>query len=72
MPVKEFEARVGNIADFRSIRFIRMILSDFTDSVTLRLAEFGLVRNQWRKYDLSLSNPGEQLPGDETSERNLM
>ncbi|HQV77890.1 MAG TPA: cell surface protein SprA [Chitinophagales bacterium] len=67
IPVKEFESRVGNIADFRSIRFVRLIMSDFTDSVTLRLAEFGLVRNQWRKYDLSLSNPGEQLPGDETS-----
>lgn len=67
IPIKEFESRVGNISDFRSIRFVRLILSDFTDSVTMRLAEFGLVRNQWRKYDLSLSNPGEQLPGDDVS-----
>ncbi len=64
IPVKEFESRIGGISDFRSIRFVRMVLADFTDSVTLRFAEFGLVRNQWRKYDLSLGNPGEQLPGD--------
>jgi cell surface protein SprA len=67
IPVKEFESRVGGIADFRSIRFARMLLADFTDSVTLRFAEFGLVRNQWRKYDLSLSNPGEQLPSDDVT-----
>ncbi len=65
IPIKEFESRVGNISDFRSIRFIRMILADFTDSVTLRFAQFGLVRNQWRRYDLSISSPGEQLPGDD-------
>jgi cell surface protein SprA len=67
IPIKEFESRVGNISDFRSIRFVRMVLADFTDSVTMRFAQFGLVRNQWRKYDLSLSSPGEQLPGDENS-----
>ena len=67
IPIREFESRVGNISDFRSIRFIRLIMSDFTDSVTMRFAQFGLVRNQWRKYDLSLANPGEQLPGDETT-----
>lgn len=67
IPIKEYESRVGNISDFRSIRFVRMVLSDFTDSVTVRLAQFGLVRNQWRKYDLSLANPGEQLPFDEGS-----
>ncbi len=64
IPIKEFESRVGNISDFRSIRFVRMLLTDFDQPVTLRFAQFGLVRNQWRKYDLSLSNPGEQLPGD--------
>jgi len=67
IPIKEFESRVGNISDFRSIRFIRMVMSDFTDNVTLRFAQLALVRNQWRKYNLSLANPGEQLPGDDNS-----
>ena len=67
IPIKEFESRVGNISDFRSIRFVRLVLSDFTDSVTMRFAQFGLVRNQWRKYNLSLSNPSEQLPGDDNA-----
>ncbi len=68
IPIKEYESRVGNISDFRSIRFVRMVMADFTDSVTMRFAQFGLVRNQWRKYDLSLANPGEQLPGDDGSQ----
>jgi cell surface protein SprA len=67
IPIREFESRVGNISDFRSIRFIRMLTTDFEQQVTLRFAQFGLVRNQWRKYDLSLASPGEALPGDDNS-----
>jgi cell surface protein SprA len=67
IPIQEFEQRVGNIADFRSIRFIRVVLADFDQPVTMRFAQFSLVRNQWRRYDLSLTNPGEELPGDDVS-----
>jgi cell surface protein SprA len=67
IPIKEYEQRVGNISDFRSIRFVRLLLADFEQPVTLRFAQFSLVRNQWRRYDLSLANPGEELPGDDVS-----
>ncbi len=67
IPIKEYEQRVGNISDFRSIRFVRLLLADFDQAVTLRFAQFSLVRNQWRRYDLSLANPGEELPGDDIS-----
>ncbi|MBX7224926.1 MAG: cell surface protein SprA [Chitinophagales bacterium] len=64
IPILQYEARVGNIPDFRSIRYIRMVLSDFEEPVTLRFAQLNLVRNQWRRYLLSLGEPRETLPDD--------
>ena len=54
IPLDQFTSRVGGIQDFRSIRFIRMYMKDFTRPVTLRFARFELVRNQWRRYRRSL------------------
>lgn len=41
----------GGISDFKSIRFMRMFLRGFRDSVVLRMASLDLVRDNWRKYD---------------------
>lgn len=52
---------IGGIRDFRSIRFMRMVLHGFRAPVVLRFARLELVRNQWRRYrgDLSqLGGPG--------------
>ncbi len=65
IPIRDYDQKVGNIADFRSIRFIRMFLNGFDDSVTLRFAQLNLGRNQWRRYQFSLKNPGENIPDDE-------
>jgi cell surface protein SprA len=65
IPIREYQEKVGNIADFRSIRFMRMYLTGFTDTVTTRFAQLNLGRNQWRRYMFSLKNPGENIPDDE-------
>lgn len=65
IPIRDFQQKVGNISDFRSIRFMRMFLSGFADTVTTRFAELSLGRNQWRRYEFSLKNPGENIPDDE-------
>lgn len=65
IPIREYQQRIGNISDFRSIRFIRMFLTGFQDSVTLRFARLELGRNQWRRYLFSLQNPGENIPEDD-------
>ena len=49
IPIKSYKRNVNGIRDFKSIRFIRMYLTDFEDSVTLRFAKLDLVRNQWRQ-----------------------
>lgn len=65
IPVRDWEARYGNIPDFRSIRYIRMFLKNFNEEVTLRFARLELVRGEWRKYYESLAGPNELEPNDE-------
>lgn len=71
IPVHEYDKAVGGIGDFRSIRFIRMFLTGFTDSVTLRFAQLQFDRNQWRRYLFSLTSPGENIPEDEQAQTNF-
>lgn len=54
IPISQFENKVGAISDFRSIRFMRMYLTDFTSDVTLRFGTLDLVRGEWRRYPKSL------------------
>jgi len=65
IPVAEFEAKHGNIEDFRSIRFMRMILRGFDKPVLLRMARLELIRGEWRKYLYDLASEGEYLGNDD-------
>lgn len=44
-------SKIGGIQDFRSIRFMRMYVTDFSEPVILRFPQLRLVRNQWRKLE---------------------
>ncbi len=65
IPIRNYQQKVGSISDFRSIRFMRLFLTGFSDTVTLRFAQLDLGRNMWRRYEFSLKNPGENIPDDE-------
>ncbi|MCS6819665.1 MAG: cell surface protein SprA, partial [Chitinophagales bacterium] len=67
IPINNYKTRVGAIPDFKSIQFIRMLLSDFQDSITLRFGTLELVRNQWRTYPEPLNDPTDQIPTDNNS-----
>jgi cell surface protein SprA len=62
IPIAEFSNKVGNIPDFKSIRFVRMYLTGFQDSVVLRFAKLELVRNQWRRFNYELDTTGQYRP----------
>jgi len=64
IPINSYKTRVGSIPDFKSIQFIRMVVSDFQDSVTMRFGTLELVRNQWRTYNEPLNDPTDQIPTD--------
>ncbi|MFC2175639.1 cell surface protein SprA, partial [Bacteroidota bacterium] len=64
IPVRNPDKVVGNIQDFRSIRFMRMFFKGFEDSLVTRFAKLELVRGEWRKYLFSLKEPGVYVPED--------
>ena len=58
VPVSEPDKTYGSINDFRSIRFMRMLMNGWKKPVVLRFATLDLVRNNWRRYDKSLNADG--------------
>ncbi len=61
IPVSEFTSKVGNIPDFKSIRFIRMFVTGFEDSVVMRFGKLELIRNQWRKFQYQIDTTGNYV-----------
>ena len=60
IPLHEYEKRFGAIADFSSIRFMRMFLTGFKHPIVLRFGSLDLVRGEWRSYQQNLSNTAAQ------------
>ena len=59
IPVKQYDKRVGNINGLTDIRFMRMFLHGWQDSVVLRFATLELVRGDWRVYTKDLYSVDE-------------
>ncbi|MCB0736197.1 MAG: cell surface protein SprA, partial [Bacteroidetes bacterium] len=64
IPIYQYEKKIGNISDFKSIRFMRLLLTGFEDSVICRFAQLQLIRSDWRNYTLDLGAPGETVTTD--------
>lgn len=71
IPISEYEKVVGDIADFKSIRFMRLYLTNFQDTTYLRFASFDLVRSEWRGYNYSLIEGQEGTAQPETGNSQL-
>ena len=56
---------INGIQDFKSIRFMRMVFTNFEQPIVCRFASLDLVRGEWRRYNFDLSSPGEYLPVDD-------
>ena len=56
IPVHDYDPTrtVGSISDFTSIRFMRMYMTGFQKPVVMRLANFELIRSEWRRYGLAI------------------
>ena len=69
IPLAQYYQNVGNMPDFRSIQFIRMYLTGWSDSVVLRFAQLQLVRNSWRSFSYVVDTTGNMtlLPTSTTS-----
>src|SRR5690606_10075401 len=49
--------RYNGISDFRSIRFVRMYLKEFSQPTVFRFGTLELVRSDWRRYQQTLQDP---------------
>lgn len=58
IPIQQFKDTYGNISGFTSIRYARMILTDFQEPVVLRFANFRMVGARWIRYTESLKEGG--------------
>lgn len=74
IPLAEFQQKVGNIQDFKSIRFVRMFMTDFADTTVMRFAKLQLVRGEWRRFNAEnspakvISDPALINPGLDNSQ----
>ncbi|MBK9270664.1 MAG: cell surface protein SprA [Saprospiraceae bacterium] len=50
IPIAQFDNKVGQIQDFRSIQSMRLLFTGFDEQVTFRMIKFQLGRNTWRRY----------------------
>lgn len=64
IPIRQYQKAVGNISDFKSIRFMRMFLTGFNDEAIMRIGYINVVRADWRRYTNSLKTPGIIVPTD--------
>ena len=56
IPLTDYTKQIGGISDFRSIRFMRLYLKEFTENTIFRFGTLDLVRSDWRRYLLSLDD----------------
>ncbi len=72
VPIDDFTNKVGQIPDFKSIRFMRMFLTGFSDSVVIRFATLDLTRNQWRTFTYDVDTIGAYKQVSSTSNINVL
>ncbi|TKC04162.1 cell surface protein SprA [Pedobacter frigoris] len=63
IPLAQYQQKVGNIQDFKSIRFVRMFMTNFADTTVLRFGKIQLVRGEWRQYNAN--NDATQVIADQ-------
>ncbi|TJY32536.1 T9SS outer membrane translocon Sov/SprA [Pontimicrobium aquaticum] len=56
IPLTAYTNQIGGITDFRSIRFMRLYLSEFAENTVMRFGSLDLVRSDWRRYQQSLDD----------------
>ena len=64
IPINNPTEIIGNIRDFKSIRFMRMYLTGFKENVVFRFARFQLIGGSWRRYNQDLFSEGAWVPPD--------
>ncbi len=62
IPIRTFDQKVGAIDGFKSIRYLRMVLTNFQQPAVLRFAQYQFVATQWRRFTGDLNDKTFGLP----------
>jgi cell surface protein SprA len=54
IPIRQFDNSFGNINGFKSIKYLRTYLTNFSEPVVLRMVNFRFVSSRWRRYGETL------------------
>ena len=54
IPIRQPDNTVGGISGFKSIKYLRTYLTNFSQPVVLRMANFRFVASRWRRYTNTL------------------
>ncbi|MBK5212121.1 MAG: cell surface protein SprA [Flavobacteriaceae bacterium] len=65
IPISKPDQAKGGISDYRSIRFMRMFLSKFTQNTVLRFGTLELVRGDYRKFEKTLDDVTFEDPAND-------
>lgn len=69
IPISKPDKSVGDISGFKSIRYIRMYMTGWSQPVVLRTANFRFIGSQWREYTGNLqSKRFDEIPESNDSE----
>jgi len=58
IPIRNPDRVYGGISGFKTMRYVRMYATNFSQPVVFRMSKLQLVGSQWRKYQEALNEPG--------------
>ncbi len=67
IPISEPDQAINGISDFRSIRFMRMFLSQFSENTVLRFGTMELVRGDYRRFEKTLDDVTFEDPSNDNT-----
>ncbi len=67
IPLRDPSATKVGAADLKTVQFCRLYMSDFSEPVVLRLAQFQFVAGQWRPFLKQVLEPEQQFVADPAS-----
>ncbi|MBN2891800.1 MAG: cell surface protein SprA [Bacteroidales bacterium] len=65
IPIKSPDQIIGTVQGFKSIRFIRLFMTNFESPIVLRFAKMNLIKEEWRQYENTITEGGEITPTPE-------
>ncbi|MFD2593737.1 T9SS outer membrane translocon Sov/SprA [Sphingobacterium griseoflavum] len=51
IPITAYESKQGDVNDFKTIRYVRMFMTNYADTAIMRFGRLQFIRGEWRRYN---------------------